>query len=76
MFANRASTKEAIENDAAQTENTGDDIDAEVAAANARKKLQTTASLKPSEWTLISLPSHRRDTSFVVRETIGHTKRA
>ena len=50
--------------------------DAEVAAANARKKLQTTASLKPSEWTLISLPSHRRDTSFVVRETIGHTKRA
>ena len=49
--------------------------DAEVAAASARKKLQTTASLKPSEWTLISLPSHRRDTSFVVRETTGHTKR-
>ena len=31
-------------------------------------QLQTTASLKPSEWTVISLPSHRRDTSV-------HTKR-
>ena len=60
--------KEAIENDAAQTENTGDDIAypgrrQTVAAANARKKLQTTASAelvdRTSSMRVISLPSHR-----------------
>ena len=62
--ANIASTKEAIENDVAQVESIDDDIaslfctdgnslsDSKMGAANAGKKLQTTASLKPSWWTL------------------------
>ena len=100
MFANRASTKEAIENNAAQTENTGDDIaypgrrqysgrrgsgssECEKEAADDGKseaelvEVADTVKRAISErMRVISLPSHRRDTSFVVRETIGHTKRA
>ena len=60
---NNAPTKEAIENEVAHrwrvlamtSLSLANDIaasDAKLAAANARKRLQTTASLKPSWWTL------------------------
>ena len=99
MFANRASTKEAIDNDAAQTENTGDDIaypgrrqyssrrgsdssECEKEAADDGKfeaqlvEVADTVKRAISELSVrmrvISLPSHRRDTIFVVRDHKSH----
>ena len=84
-----SSMLDAIENDAAQMDKRHRIIRREVGSSECKEEaadyskseaelVEVADTLKRAiseRMRVISLPSHRRDTSFVVRET-GHTKRA